>query len=183
MREICSDLDNRKDELIKILEATPAGNATVRTTTAVTQAWGSPAPNILPQKAEINVNFRLNPGDTIESLVEHVRKAVDNPNIELVTYEEREASKVSPTDSAAFALIEETLKEFYPDIVVTPNGVFGGTDSRKYECVCENIYKFGPFFDISNYHDTMHATNERISIVDLVRGTRFMIRLVEKACS
>ena len=83
----------------------------------------------------------------------------------------------------AFALIEETIHEFYPEMVVAPGGVFGGTDSRKFEDICPNIYKFSPFFDTSVYGSTMHATNERISIVDLVRGARFLIRLLEKAAS
>ncbi len=183
MRAICTDLPNRRDELIAILEKTPQGNATVRTTTAVTQAWGSPAPNILPQKATASVNFRLNPRDTIESLMEHVRNAIGDDSIQLIPFEAREASKVSPTDSPAFALIEETIHEFYPEMVVAPGGVFGGTDSRKFEDICPNIYKFSPFFDTSVYGSTMHATNERISIVDLVRGARFLIRLLEKAAS
>lgn len=182
MRELCTDLPNRMEEFIALLEETPQGNAMVRTTTAVTQAWGSPVNNVLPQKAVAGVNFRLNPRDTVVSLLEHVRKAIHNDAIELRVVEAREASRVSPTDTPAYALIEEVMHEFYPELIVASNGLLGGTDSRKYECVCNNIYRFYPFFDTSKYRASLHGTNERISVSDLVRGTRIMIRIIEKAC-
>ena len=54
----------------------------VRTTTGVTMTQGSPAANVLPQRASVTVNFRAMPGVTTEDLVSHIRKVVRNKDIE-----------------------------------------------------------------------------------------------------
>ncbi|MBQ2093593.1 MAG: peptidase dimerization domain-containing protein [Ruminococcus sp.] len=46
----------------------PPAASMVRTTTAVTMAEGSPAANVLPGKAVINVNFRIMQGDSVRVL-------------------------------------------------------------------------------------------------------------------
>ncbi len=50
------------------LEANRAGNASIRTTTAVTMVQGSPKENVLPSTARAVVNHRLLPGDSIEEV-------------------------------------------------------------------------------------------------------------------
>ncbi len=55
-----------------ILSASPSTDATLRTTTAPTMLQGSDRENVLPKRASAVVNFRLFPGDTIESVVKRV---------------------------------------------------------------------------------------------------------------
>ena len=69
----------------KIMIQIPPAACMTRTTTAVTMASGSPAPNVLPQKATINVNLRIMPGQTIETVEKHLRKcAGEEAEINLV---------------------------------------------------------------------------------------------------
>ena len=57
----------------------PLTNSFVRTTTALTMFNAGVKENVVPQRAEAKVNFRLLPGDTAESVVAHVRAVVDDP--------------------------------------------------------------------------------------------------------
>ena len=51
--------------LLSTMEKSPASNALVRTTTAITMAKGSDAANVLASEAEVTVNFRILPGDSV----------------------------------------------------------------------------------------------------------------------
>ena len=51
----------------------------VRTTTALTMFNAGVKENVVPQRAEAKVNFRLLPGDTPEMVVETMTAIVDDP--------------------------------------------------------------------------------------------------------
>ncbi|MBR0536595.1 MAG: M20/M25/M40 family metallo-hydrolase, partial [Clostridia bacterium] len=72
-----------KPALEAVLGYVPQAASMMRTTTGVTMASGSPAPNVLPQKATATVNFRIYPGQTLEDVLAHIRKVVRNKKIEV----------------------------------------------------------------------------------------------------
>ena len=51
----------------------PTASLTIRTTTGVTMAEGSPAANVLPQEASVTANFRMMPGTTTEDVEKHAQ--------------------------------------------------------------------------------------------------------------
>src|SRR6266545_1539268 len=57
--------------------ATPYGNAMLRTTTAPTVLQAGVKENVLPSSARALVNFRILPGDSVGSVLEHMRGVVD----------------------------------------------------------------------------------------------------------
>ena len=82
--------------LIKaVMTQIPPAACLVRTTTGVTMAQGSPAANVLPQKATVTVNFRQMPGTTVQDVVDHIRKVCRNKDIEINVAKAKEASKFS----------------------------------------------------------------------------------------
>ncbi|RPJ44383.1 MAG: M20/M25/M40 family metallo-hydrolase, partial [Chloroflexi bacterium] len=64
--------------LLKRLEGSATTNAQVRTTMAATVIHGGVKDNLLPAEARAVVNCRLLPGDTGASLLEHIRKTVND---------------------------------------------------------------------------------------------------------
>ena len=54
-------------------------NALLRTTVAFTQMSGSQAPNVIPPKASMVSNLRLNPADSVDSAVAYICKTVGSP--------------------------------------------------------------------------------------------------------
>jgi carboxypeptidase PM20D1 len=65
------------------LERSPATNATLRTTTALTVVRGGNKENVLPGEAVALVNCRLVPGDSIAQVVSHVRRAIRDDRIRI----------------------------------------------------------------------------------------------------
>lgn len=156
-----------------IMKRIPAAASMVRTTTAVTMAQGSPAPNVLPQKASVTVNFRQMPGTTMKDVEDHIRKVSRNKNIEIEMVKGKEASGFSPTDSRSYKVIEELCMQANPDNIVAPFLVMGGTDAYFYEPICDNIYRFAPFSVDTSLLLCTHATNERAPVSILKEGITF----------
>ncbi|MCH7958696.1 MAG: M20 family peptidase [Candidatus Hydrogenedentes bacterium] len=167
-----------------ILEASPASNAMIRTTTAPTMFNAGVKENVLPAEARAVINFRILPGDTVESVMEHVRVTIDDPRIEVsaLTWG-ADPSKVSPIDVEGFKRIETTIRELFPEAIVAPYLVIGGTDARAYEAICENIYRFSPLLLETSDLARMHGTNERIAIEDYTRIIQFYYRLLVTSTS
>lgn len=167
-----------KPLITAVMKKIPPAASLIHTTTAVTMAQGSPAANVLPQKASVTVNFRMMPGVTIKNVEEHIRSCVRNKNIEVEYLKGKEASKVSPTDSRSFKILEEICTRTDPDLLVAPYLVMGGTDAYHYEEVCDNIYRFAPFVMDTKLLLTTHGTDERIPISCMADGLKFFKRYI-----
>jgi len=161
------------------LKKTPSANASFRTTTALTVLNAGQAENVLPGRATALVNFRLLPGDSSEAVAAHVVRAVANPDIKV----EREpgfseASRVASIEGPGYRAIARCLVELHPDLVVAPGLMIGGTDSRHYESIADDVYKFSPMRARPEDLKRFHGTNERISTANYVELIQFYHQLI-----
>jgi carboxypeptidase PM20D1 len=163
------------------LEAGASTNAMLRTTTALTIVNAGNKENVLPGRADAVVNFRLLPGDSLAAVQQHVKTTVANDRFEYkVVGGAAEPSRITPTDSASYKLIERSVRELFPGTVVVPGLMVGGTDSKHFEIVSDHIYKFSPVRAKPEDLARFHGTNERVSIANLAELIRFYHRLVEQ---
>ena len=154
----------------------------LRTTFGVTMASGALQANILPQRATVTVNFRMFPGQTVDDVLEHLRKSIRNKNVELTLRPGwKNPSAVSPTDTRSFGIIEKICRSMDDKAVVVPYLVMGGTDACHYQAVCENIYRYSPFLVGTSLLLTTHGTNERIPVSILEDGVKFFKRYIRLA--
>ncbi len=167
-----------KPLVLKIMSKIPPAASLVRTTTAVTMAKGSPAANVLPQKASVTVNFRIMPGQTIEDVRQHIESLIGGENVEIRFIKGKEPSLVSPTDTRSFETLSRLAVALDSKNIVAPYLVMGGTDAYNYENVCENIYRFAPFTVDTALLLTTHSTNERIPVSQLTQGVTFFKRYI-----
>lgn len=167
----------------KQLEAGASTNAMLRTTTALTIVNAGNKDNVLPGRAEATVNYRLLPGDTKEQIMERVKtqvtQATGSDKFELFALPGAvEASKVAPTDSAQYALINRTIREVFPGTLVAPGLMIGGSDSIHFGDISDHIFKFSPVRAKPEDLPRFHGTNERIASSNLTELIRFYHRLL-----
>lgn len=167
--------------ILQLAKQIPFGACFVRTTTAVTMAQGSPAANVLPQRASATVNFRAMPGTTKQDLVDHIRKVCKNDNLEINVLNSKEASKFSPTDSRSFKIIGDICKNLEPNSIIAPYLVMGGTDAYNYEPICDNIYRYAPFRVSIELLRGAHGTNEKIPVACLEDALKFFKNYIRRA--
>lgn len=162
----------------RIMAATPQTEALVRTTTAPTVIRGGVKANVLPQRAEALINFRILPGDSVDSVLAHCRRTVrDNRvRIELVGM----SSEPSPTTGPGprFDLIAEITEQVVPGVAVTTGLVPGATDSRHYDDLAETRCNFAPIQLTAADLERIHGNDERLSRVNYARLIDFNRRLL-----
>lgn len=162
------------------LEQGPSTNAMLRSTSALTMVAAGNKANVLPGEATANVNVRLLPGDTVAAAVDHARRAVADPAVQVSAAPgmQSEASPVSATDAPSYRLIERTVRELFPGTVVAPGLMIGATDSRHLVGLADQVYRFSPVRARAEDLPRFHGTNERISTANLAELVAFYHRLL-----
>ena len=159
-----------------------ATSASLRTTTALTVVSAGNVENVLPGRANATVNVRLLPGDSSEQVIDHVTLVVSNPSIRIDKSPVlAEASKLASTEARGYQLIHKTLRQLHADVVVAPGLMLGGTDSRYFDGVAENIYKFSPVRARPEDLKRFHGTNERISSANYIELIQFYHQLISNS--
>ena len=166
--------------LTRKLDDTPATNAMIRTTTAVTIFQAGTKENVLASRARAVVNFRILTGDSIADVLDHVRHVIDDPRVEVKLADSfsSEPSAISRTDSESFRTIERTIRSVTPDAIVAPYLVVVVTDSRYFQDLSPNVFRFMPVQLTPADLARMHGTNERVGVVDYERAIRLYRQLI-----
>lgn len=163
------------------LERDAGADAMLRTTTAITRLDAGNKDNVLPGSAVATVNFRLLPGDTVEAVTARVQQIV-GPQIEVSTVGESfNPSPVVPTDSEAYKWISQTVREVFPQALVAPGLMIGATDSRYFEPLSANVFRFSPIRATIADLARFHGTNERIAESNYADLIRFYYRLIVRS--
>ena len=164
------------------MAASPAGNASLRTTMAPTMLKGGVKENILPTKAEAVVNVRILPGDTVDRIVDHMKAAIGDDRVILqVQAPVKSPSRISSTDSEAFHLIQTTIQQIFPEVVVAPFVVVGGTDASHFDddSLSKDVYRFLPSKLSAEDLPRIHGIDERISRRGYLDIVRFYVQLLK----
>lgn len=133
------------------------------TTTAPTIIEGGVKNNVIPTVAEATINFRILPGETIESVQAHIVKTVSPKiRVEPVGFLTN-PSPVSSIDSDGFKILEKTIRSLFPGTVIVPGLVGGGTDARYFYEVSDDVYRFYPVRLGSKSIERFHGIDEKIS--------------------
>jgi carboxypeptidase PM20D1 len=159
--------------------AEPASNARIRTTTAATIFQAGVKENVLPHQARAVVNFRILPGDTSASVLQHVRDTV-GPGIRVARRGNfvAEPSPESDVGAPTFRLLQTTLVQTVPRVIVSPNLLAGATDSKHYASLSPNVYRFLPIRLKGEDLARIHGTNERVGVESYGEAVRFYAQLI-----
>lgn len=167
----------------KRLKADDTSRAMLGTTIAPTIIDAGFKENALPREAKAYVNFRLHSRDSVESVTERVRKLINDPNIEIVMADGigSEPSPVSQINTGPYLWIEDVINQTFPETLVSPNMVLGGTDSRYMALVTDDIYRFAPFSFHVEDMTRIHGLNERMNVDAFAKGIQAYYLMIEKA--
>lgn len=162
--------------------ATAAGAAAFHTTIAPTMLEGSPKENVLPQSATALINYRIAPWNRSADIMARARSAVHGIPVELDWVKPpREPSRVSSTSSKGWKLIAAAAQSQTPRAPISPYLVVAGTDSRNFEGISDDVYRFMPMQFTVQSAAMIHGTNEHMTLANLKRMIDFYATLVATA--
>jgi len=162
--------------------ASNAGNATVRTTTAPTIFEAGIKENIIPTFARALINFRIIPGEDKDVVLAHLKKVINDERVKLSFQGfSSDPSPISPAEGTGYDIINKSIKETYPGLMTSPNLVIAATDSRHFTEVSKNIYRFAPYRINPENLACFHGIDERIPVSEFENGIRFYRRVLLNA--
>jgi carboxypeptidase PM20D1 len=153
-----------------------------RTTTAETIVSGGFKSNALPPSARAVVNFRILPGETADSVLNRVRKIVDDPGVTVSALNPattRDPSPISPVDSNGYKALETSIHQLFPDAIVSPYQLNAATDSSFYTALTPNVYRFLAVEADPSVLTQIHGLNERIAPEKYLKTVQFMAQLIQ----
>jgi acetylornithine deacetylase/succinyl-diaminopimelate desuccinylase-like protein len=156
----------------------PTWNATLRTTCVATMLDAGHATNALPQRARANINCRIFPGVSPDSVQQQLEQIVADPQVKVTTLEIRgPASPPPPLTPAILQPVVKLAAKFWPGVPVVPILQPGATDGQFLNAVGIPTYGIEPLFvgpDLGN----IHGLNEYVSVESLLQARDFLYQLV-----
>ena len=157
----------------------PTYNGMLRTTCVATMLDAGHATNALPQRARANVNCRIYPGESVESVRQTLEKVVADPEVKVSTRETRgPASVVPPLTREIMGPIEKVSARFYPGVPVLPILQPGATDGQFLGPAGIPTYGVNGLFLDADLGG-IHGLNERVRVQSLYDGRDFLYELVK----
>ena len=125
----------------------PSWNATLRTTCVATMLEAGHATNALPQRARANINCRIFPGVSAESVRPSSKSWWRDPAVKVTTLETRgPSSPPPPLTPQILGPVEKLAAQFWPGVPVVPILQPGATDGEFLNAAGIPTYGFEPLF-------------------------------------
>ncbi|MEM3506701.1 MAG: M20/M25/M40 family metallo-hydrolase [Candidatus Bathyarchaeia archaeon] len=160
--------------------------AMLRMTIAPTIVHGGIKENVIPSECESVFDCRLLPSQKREYLISELKKVLKGIEGIEINVPEAEEALESPINTEFYKTILKTLKEFEPNCSIVPYMTTGVTDSRFFRrlgSICYGFHPIKPDIPLGEFMKMVHGINERISIKDLVFGTKVLYKLVKNFLS
>jgi acetylornithine deacetylase/succinyl-diaminopimelate desuccinylase-like protein len=163
----------------QIAESDPSMNAILHTTCIATMLSAGHATNALPQRAMANVNCRIFPGTTVESVRQSLEAAAGDPMVKVTTLETRsEASDPPPLTPAILGPARQVSEQVFPGVPFVPMLQAGGTDGAFLTPAGIPTYGISGIF-IDADLGGIHGLNERLRVKSLLDAREYLYRLVK----
>jgi acetylornithine deacetylase/succinyl-diaminopimelate desuccinylase-like protein len=152
--------------------------AMVRTTFAVTMLRGSAKSNVIPPEATAQIDCRMLAGDDPNEIAEWVRRALDDPNVQVEIARDPKIPNLSPPDTELYKAMADTLRRRAPGAVVAPMILVAFTDNWVFRRCGLHGYGFSPFIIEEDELQRIHGNDERISLENVREGVRAYTELL-----
>ncbi|MGQ3101523.1 MAG: M20/M25/M40 family metallo-hydrolase [Sphingopyxis solisilvae] len=162
-----------------IVNKDPFLHSNLRTTCVATLLDGGHAANALPQRAGANINCRIFPGHSIESIRDELARVIGDPGVTITQLPpKRPAPPAPPLDPRIIGPMEKLVAKYWPGLKVIPSMANGYTDATFLGAIGIPTYGIpGMWWDPDG--NGAHGLNERMEVRSVYVGRDYMFDLVK----
>jgi acetylornithine deacetylase/succinyl-diaminopimelate desuccinylase-like protein len=139
--------------------------------------------NIIPERAQVSLDCRLLPDTDPRAFVSNLQQIVNDDSVSFDVRWPDSPPAITPTDTALFQAIEEACRAHQPNSLPVPMISVGGTDSRFFRAKGIPAYGMVPTMLTGEDGKGVHGLNERLSIENLLLGTKIVHDLTLRAAT
>lgn len=144
-------------------------------TIAFTMIEGGTAFNVMPKRAVLTANVRIAAAETEEEVTAKLEALAKKHDLLCECVGGREAVPESSTEQTGYQMMKACVNEVYPGLPVIPFVLGGGTDSRYFVHLTDEIVRFSPMYAEPWQGRGVHGDNEAANI-DAVRDAAVCYR-------
>ncbi|MGP0073088.1 MAG: M20/M25/M40 family metallo-hydrolase [Bryobacteraceae bacterium] len=168
-----------REAMQRVAAVSPRWNSMLRTTCVATELAGGHALNALPQLATANVNCRIFPGDSIESVQKALRLAIGDDQVVIHVQGDVDIGPASPMRQDVLKAVARLSDTMWPGVVTIPVMSTGATDGRYLRVAGIPTYGVSGFF--GDRDDVRaHGRDERMNVNSFYEGQAFLYQLVKE---
>lgn len=158
-------------------------HAMLHHTAAPTMISGGRKVNVIPSSAELCVDGRIIPGQTVEGFLEEIRKIL-GPGFEFDVMEQSDPTEID-FDNGFYRLLTKSLIQHDPRAIPVPYLIPGFTDASNYSHLGIKCYGFTPLSlpPGIRFSELFHNHNERVPVEGLFFGVKVLWDVVREACA
>jgi hypothetical protein len=181
-RSISDLADDELEEMLATLSGGSRIQHMLRNTYVPTMVHAGLGQNVIPPSCDAHVDVRSVPGVTGGDLIAELRDEIDDPEVEL-SLVKSSAGTESPVDSELFTAIADAVHAERPEALIVPFLTSGGTDCKHFRPKGIVCYGHIPFELDDSETERIHGIDERVSVDNLERGMRILLRTVINMCA
>ncbi|MCW0199261.1 M20/M25/M40 family metallo-hydrolase [Sphingopyxis sp.] len=162
-----------------IVNKDPFLHSNLRTTCVATLLDGGHAANALPQRAGANINCRIFPGHSIESIRDELAALIGDPGVTVTQLApKRPAPPAPPLDPKVIGPMQTLVDKYWPGLKVVPAMANGYTDATFLGAVGIPTYGIPGMWGDPDGNGA-HGLNERMEMRSVYVGRDYMYDLVK----
>jgi len=169
--------------LARRLEADPSLNAMLRDTVSLTVLRAGYKVNVIPERAEAEIDCRLLPSTGAAEFHTWLRERLADDRIQVEVQESSPPSGIAPLSGPFFDAVRASVQRHHPHAGVFPMLVPGGTDGRYWRQRGHAAYGFAPVVMERADLGRVHGIDERISGENLLAGIQIARDIIEMLCA
>lgn len=163
-------------------QGSSTGRALTTNTAVATMVGAGIKDNVVPSSSRVVCNTRILPGYSIEDIVESYSKRAAQYGGTVSWYNDY-GSGPTPTssfESEDFITLGQSIRETFPEALVSPYLTLGGTDSKNFDGLSDQTYRFLPIALTPEDLPRIHGINERLHAEAYRDLCRFYLDLFQR---
>jgi acetylornithine deacetylase/succinyl-diaminopimelate desuccinylase-like protein len=176
--DLASAAGGNERAMARVAQASPAWNATLRTTCVATQLEGGHARNALPQLAAAGVNCRVLPEDSVDYVKSTLEKVIADDQVKVIITGDVPKGPASPMRPDIMKAVGRLTDTMWPGVPSIPIMVMGATDGRSLRSAGIPTYGIQGFF-MDRDDIRFHGRDERMGVQSFYEGQQFLYELVK----
>jgi acetylornithine deacetylase/succinyl-diaminopimelate desuccinylase-like protein len=159
-------------------------NAVLRNTVTPTVVHAGHRTNVIPGRAEAELDGRIAVGSSEAELLAELR-ALAGADVELELVMPSHPPTVSPVDTELFGILAGVVAEHHPGALAVPSVIPGFTDAKYWSRLGTACYGFAPVRlepEDGDFAAMFHGDDERVPVAGLHAGLRMLADAVARCC-
>ena len=149
-------------------------------TVAFTMISGGTAFNVMPKEAVLTVNARVTAVQGKEQITEILERCAKKHDLLCTLESGEDAAPEGNEEMPGYSMWKESIEKVYPGLPIIPFVLGGGTDSKHFLKLTDEVVRFSPLYAAPEQGRGVHGDDESVFIDAMKDAAACYLELLQK---